>query len=173
MEIDLDDFLSGKHVFENVVCHSSHCSVGNILWVKTMLKQPTITISNLKCPLYFCSLIYGYLTFPNLSSTAAVSSYEIVRLVENTNTSRTRNLGCPVLQQMPPCLSPSTFTENMARNALQCFCKLKHRLQIITGSSMKKIENVQWRWRSLNSRRRLWRRRNVLIESIVDCIVLN
>ncbi len=85
----------------------------------------------------------------------------------------TQNVGCPLLQLLPPCLSPSTFTGNMDRNALQCFCKLKHRLQIITWSSMKKIENVQWRWRGLNSRRRLWRRRNVLIESIMDCIVLN
>ena len=85
----------------------------------------------------------------------------------------TRNLGCPLLQLLPPCLSPSTFTGNMDRNAWQFFCKLKHRLQIITWSSMKKIKNVQWRWRGQNSRRRLWRRRNVLIESIEDCIVLN
>ena len=80
----------------------------------------------------------------------------------------TRNLGCPLLQLLPPCLSPSTFTGNMDRNAWQFFCKLKHRLQIITWSSMKQIKNVQWRWRGQNSRRRLWRRRNVLIESIED-----
>ncbi len=87
MEIDPDDFLFGKYVFENVVCHGSHCSVGNILWVKTSLKQPTITIS--KCPEYFCILKYGYLTFPNVSNTVAVSSSDIVRLVENANTSLT------------------------------------------------------------------------------------
>ncbi len=35
----------------------------------------------------------------------------------------TRNLGCTLLQLLPPCLSPSTFTGNMDRNALQCFCR--------------------------------------------------
>ncbi len=57
------------------------------MWVITTLKQPTITIR--KCPQYFCSLIYGYLTFPNVSSTAGVSSTDIVRVVENANTSLT------------------------------------------------------------------------------------